>query len=141
MKALKILAPVALALTALTAPIAHANDTMDEQQAVSTTTKVRQVNYACTSGGQVSVKYGFNRQNLPTYAQAYVGGKIRFMPINLAKSDSVGTSFGAENGYMLGTEALTLHNYHTAGMVGIQNHASEFTHKDCRVKSVKKIKG
>lgn len=137
MKALKILAPV-LALGMLTG-VAHA-ETMDARQADATTTKVRQVSYQCATGGKVKVSYGFNKQKLPTYAQAHLGGKTRFLPINLAHSDIAGTNFGDDNSWNIGTSALTLGNYHKADLL-VQDPNSTIAYKNCRVVSTKKIKG
>ena len=137
MKFLKALVPA----LALVATVSHASDILDHKQAVRDTTKVRQVNYTCATGGRLTVKYGFNEQSQPTSAEAVVGGKNRFMPINLARSDVSGTFFGQEDSYTLGVDALTLGNYHRVGLASIQDPASEIMHKDCRVASIKKIKG
>lgn len=138
MKVLKFIAPLALALVTT---VSHASDTLDSGQAVKDATKVRQVTYTCATGGKVTVKYGFNRQEQPTYAEAFVGGKNRFMPINLARSDVAGTFFGDEGSYTLGVDTLTLNNYHKVSLASIQDPASDITHKNCRVASIKKIKG
>lgn len=128
-----------LALVIGTSSMVHADDMMDARQADDTTVTKRQVNYQCQSGKSVKVTYGFNQQNLPTYAQATLSGKSRFMPINLAYSDNVTTRFGDDNNFSLGTSALTLSNYHKVGIDTIQNPASEILYKSCKVKSVKKL--
>lgn len=142
MKLSKILNPLIGATIALVAVsgAAHANET-NAHEAHATTTKVRQVSYQCQSGKKLTIRYGFNRQNLPTYAQANIDGKSRFMPINLARSDSMDTVFGDENSYSLMTETMTLRNYHKLHLSGVTNAAAEFTHKGCKPKSFKRIKG
>ncbi|AKG06865.1 hypothetical protein AAX05_00085 [Moraxella bovoculi] len=138
MKALKTLAPALVLGMALTG-VAHA-ETMDARQADATTTKVRQTAYQCSIGGKVKVTYGLNKQNLPTYAKAHLGGKTRFLPINLAHSDIAGTSFGDENSWNIDTSALTLNNYHKADLM-VQDPDSVIAYKNCRVIGTKKIKG
>lgn len=145
MRVSKILSPIlgsAIALTALSG-VAYANDNFETnpQEAHETTTKVRQVTYQCQGRKQLVVRYGFNRQNLPTCAEAHVNGKTRFMPINLKHSDHVDTMFGDENNYNIGTNAMTLNNYHKLSLVGVMNPASEFTHKGCKPVKAKRIKG
>lgn len=138
MKTAKIIAPL-LACGVLFSGVASA-EVMDPAQADTTTTKVRQVTYSCAKGGNIKVTYGFNKQNLPTYAQAHLGGKTRFLPINLAHSDIAGTSFGDDNSWNIGTNALTLNNYHKSDIL-VQDPDSRITHKTCKVASTKKIKG
>lgn len=138
MKAVKIVAPL-LACGVLFSGVASA-EVMEPSEAHATATKVRQVTYSCNKGGQIKVKYGFNKQNLPTYAEAHLGGKTRFLPINLARSDIAGTFFGDDNSWTIGGSALTLHNYHKSDVL-IQNPNSEIQYKSCKVANVKKLKG
>lgn len=140
MKAFNGIASVALILTALTG-VAHAQQTMDARQASDTATKIRQVTYQCQSGKKLNVRYGFNKQQLPTFAQATVNGKTRFMPINLALSDNTGTTFGDENNYSLAAGYMTLNNYNKISIVGINAPDGEFSHKGCKPVSSKKIRG
>lgn len=119
--------------------VAHADELMDARQADESTVAKRQVVYQCQGGKSVKVVYGFNKQNLPVYAQANLNGKSRFMPINLAHSDNVSTRFGDDNNFSLGVSAMTLSNYHKVGVDTIQSPASDILYKGCKVKSVKKV--
>lgn len=115
---------------------------MDARQAADTAVKERQVHYVCSNKKSVKVTYGFNKQNLPTFAQAYLNGKTRFMPINLAQSNNVNTNFGDQNNFSLmslGSD-LTLANVQRSS-VNIQDPASNILFKLCDAKSVKRIKG
>lgn len=138
MKAVKIIAPV-LAFGVLFSGVASA-EVMEPSEAHATTTKVRQVTYSCTKGGKVKVNYGFNNKKLPTYAEAHLGGKTRFLPINLAHSDSAGTAFGDENSWTIGSSAITLGNYHKTDVLVLDPN-SEIQYKNCKVVSTKKVKG
>lgn len=135
----KIIAPL-FALTTLFAGTAYAEEMMDAHQADATTVTKRQVTYQCQSGKSVKVTYGFNKQNLPTYAQATLNGKSRFMPINLAHSNISNIRFGDDNNFSLGADAFTLSNYHKVGFDTIQSPASDILYKGCHVKSVKKVR-
>ncbi len=139
MKTLKILAPI-FALGMALSGAAHAGDLMDARTAADTATKIRQVTYQCTTGGKVAVKFGFNKQNLPTFAEAHLGGKTRFLPINLAHSDIASTSFGDENSWTIGSSAMTLANYHKSDILVMDPNAV-IEHKYCKVTNVKKLKG
>lgn len=139
MKAVKFIAPI-FALGVAFTGVAHAEATMDAAKADETATKVRQVSYSCNKGGAVKVTYGFNKQKLPTYAEAHLGGKTRFLPINLAHSDVAGTSFGDENSWAISGGAMTLGNYHKSDVL-IMDPNSEIQYKHCKVVSTKKIKG
>lgn len=120
--------------------VAHADELMDARQADESTVNKRQVVYQCQGNKSVKVVYGFNKQNLPTYAQASLNGKSRFMPINLAHSDNVGTRFGDDNNFSIGASAITLSNYHKVGVDTIQDPANEILYKSCKVKSYKKVR-
>lgn len=89
------------------------------------------MNYRCNSGKSVKVTYGFNEQGLPTYAQAYLNGKNRYMPINLNHSDMSATDFGDENHYSLhtNTEPITKKSYRPD--IQIQDPASNIVYKSC----------
>lgn len=139
MKTLKIIAPI-FALGMALSGAAHADDLMDARTADETATKVREVTYQCTTGGQVKVHFGFNKQKLPTFAESHLGGKTRFLPINLKHSDIAGTLFGDENGWRIGSSAITLGNYHKSDIL-VQDPDSLITHKYCKVVKVKKVKG
>ncbi|MDO4451175.1 MAG: adhesin [Moraxella sp.] len=134
---IKLLASV-FALVA-TMGVAHADDMMDARKADESTVNKRQVTYQCQGKKSIKVTYGFNKQNQPTYAQATLNGKTRFMPINLAHSDNVDTWFGNDNNFNLSTPAMTLANYHKTSIATIQDPASNILYKDCQVKSSKKV--
>lgn len=86
------------------------------------------VRYNC-DGKRVKVTYGFNRQGLPTYAQAFLNGKTRYMPINLNLSDNVDTVFGDDNNFSLSSSAITSRKYHSP--MQVQSPASEIIYKSC----------
>lgn len=112
---------------------AYAND-MPHEDAASVhaqTVSKKSVNYRCQSGKKVKVTYGFNKQGLPTYAQATLNGKSRFMPINLNRSDSVDTVFGDENNFSLSTSALSKSNYRKANIM-VMSPSSEVLFKGCK---------
>lgn len=138
----KLLLVPLFALSAIaTTGVAHANtdEVMDAREADETAVNLRQVSYQCQVGKSVKVTYGFNRQNLPTYAKAYLNGKNRFMPINLARSDQFSTMFGSENNFMLSAENIQFSNYHRQAIGTIQSPANDMLYKSCRVTSVKKL--
>ncbi|MBB3107191.1 hypothetical protein FHS24_001708 [Psychrobacter luti] len=120
--------------------LAYSEQVMDAATSHDTAVKVRQVNYSCQNNNKVSVTYGFNKQNLPTYASANLNGKDRFLPINLGRSDDVDTVFGDEDNYSIMSSALSLGNYHKSS-VNIQDASSKIVYKGCDVKSIKKLKG
>lgn len=127
---MKKLTLIALATLALGSLPAFAQT--DAHTAHKDTAKTRTVKYTCQSGKKVSITYGFNKQNLPTYAQANLDGKTRFMPINLSRSDNMDTVFGDENNYSLMSNAITLKTVKKSH-ISIQDPASGFTHKGCNV--------
>lgn len=140
-KIIRTLLPV-LALTAAVGAQAANAEQSDPREMVESTVKVRQVNYVCQQGKRLTVKYGFNKQNYPTYAEAFISGKSRLMPINLHHSDNFSTHFGDENNFSLMSHALTLNNYHKPDIdVQVQAPGSEITHKNCKAKSARRIKG
>lgn len=126
----KILAPVALLVLSGTA---FAQTQSDPAQAYKDAVKTKTVNYTCQSGKKVSVKYGFNKQNLPTYAQARLNGKTRFMPVNLNRSDNVSSNFGDENNFSLSAGVITYKNVNKSNIM-IQSPASEILFKNCKAK-------
>lgn len=104
--------------------------TQEDAREMDAATVVRKaVNYDCGNGKRLKVTYGFNKQGLPTYAQAYLNGKTRFMPINLNYSDMVGTTFGDENNFSLSTEGITNKKYRKA--IQVQSPSSEIIYKSC----------
>ncbi len=86
-------------------------------QPKSFNTSIGKVRYACQSGKSVQVHYSFNDVGLPTSAKAYIDGRVRYMPINLSRSDSVSTVFGKEGQYVLSSGYLTKKNYKKSSML------------------------
>lgn len=129
----KFIPVIALALGS-TAALANPAPHSDADQARKNTVKTRTVSYSCQGGKKVAVKYGFNKQNLPTYAQASLNGKTRFMPINLNRSDAIGTVFGDEDNFSLSgavdADSLTFKNIRKSS-VNIQSPGSEIIYKGC----------
>lgn len=132
-------AVLAAALSSVPA-MAYTDNVMDPAKSYDTAVKVRKVNYSCGSKGNLSVTYGFNKQYLPTYAEANLNGKTRFLPINLGRSDTVDTVFGDEENHSIMTSAMRLNNYHKLS-INVQNANSEILYKGCNVRSVQKLKG
>ena len=120
--------------------MAYSDKVMEPSESYDSAVKHRQVNYTCQKNKKVSVTYGFNKQNLPTFAEANLNGKKRFLPINLGRSDMVDTVFGDEENFSIMTGALRLNNYHKSS-ANIQDASSEIIYKGCNVKSIKKLKG
>ncbi|WP_323843443.1 DUF7606 domain-containing protein [Moraxella sp. Pampa] len=139
MKILKKIAPVFIMGVALSG-VASASDLMDARTADETATKIREVTYQCKIGGKVKVNFGFNEQKLPTFAESYLGGKVRFLPINLTHSNIASTLFGDENSWMIGSSAITLGNYHKSDIL-VQDPDSVIAYKHCKVIKVNKLKG
>ncbi|MFS6938826.1 adhesin [Neisseria animaloris] len=121
-KNMKILSTALLVAATLVAGVAHA----DAGPAV----RKSSVNYTCQQGKRVKVTYGFNKQNLPVYASAYVHGKTRYMPINLNSSDNVDTIFGDEDNFKLSTDYMTRAN-HRSKSIMITSPGQEIVFKSC----------
>ena len=120
--------------------MAYSDKVMEPSESYDSAVKHRQVNYTCQNNKKVSVTYGFNKQNLPTFAEANLNGKKRFLPINLGRSDMVDTVFGDEENFSIMTGALRLNNYHKSS-ANIQDASSEIIYKGCNVASIRKLKG
>ena len=90
------------------------------------------VHYSCQGGQSLNVKYFFNKQNLPTKAQAKLGGKTRVMPINLAQSDRTGTTFGRAGSYMIGTDYVDATSYNQVTLSTITAPNNKIIYKECR---------
>ncbi|EIJ68993.1 ACP-like domain-containing protein [Pasteurella bettyae] len=128
MKKLIVLATAALMVSSL----AHAaGEQSDPREAYESTVKTAKVKYSCQNGKKLAVKYGFNKQGIPTYAEAKLNGKTRFMPINLNTTDASGTTFGDENNFSLYGDPMEFDNFRKAD-VNIQNPASEILYKGCK---------
>lgn len=126
---IKFLLPVLTLTIFPTMVIAMDTPQSDARQADQDTVIKKVVNYKCSNGKKVKVTYGFNVQGLPTYAQAYLNGKNRFMPINLYRSDMTGTTFGDENNFSLSTGSITSKKYRSDILV--QSPSSEILYKNC----------
>lgn len=133
-------AGILMAMLGSGSAMAYSDQVMEPSESYDSAVKHRQVNYTCQNNKKVSVTYGFNKQNLPTFAEANLNGKKRFLPINLGRSDMVVTVFGDEENFSIMTGALRLNNYHKSS-ANIQDASSETIYKGCNVKSVKKLKG
>ncbi|WP_373747398.1 adhesin [Neisseria dentiae] len=120
----KVLSTALLVAATLAAGVAHADDIPGKA------VKKSSVQYTCQQGKKVKVTYGFNKQNLPVYASAYVNGKTRRMPINLNRSDDVETIFGDENNFSLSTDYMTRKN-HRQKAVMITSPSQEIVYKSC----------
>ncbi|MGX2974151.1 ACP-like domain-containing protein [Ursidibacter arcticus] len=101
------------------------------QEAADSTVVTKLVKYSCDQKKQVSVTYGFNEQGLPTYAQFNYGGKQRFMPINLNRSDNVDLIFGDENNFSLTTDAFDSKTYHSKSIM-IMTPNNEIVYNNCK---------
>ena len=133
-------AGILMAMLGSGSAMAYSDKVMEPSESYDSAVKHRQVNYTCQNNKKVSVTYGFNKQNLPTFAEANLNGKKRFLPINLGRSDMVDTVFGDEEYFSIMTGALRLNNYHKSS-ANIQDASSEIIYKGCNVKSIKKLKG
>ena len=103
----------------------------DAREAADMTVTTKTVNLRCEGGKPLKVTYGFNRQGLPTYAQAYLNGKSRFMPINLYSSNRNMTEFGDDNNFSLHTltGAITKQRYRST--IQLQDPASQIVYNRC----------
>lgn len=128
-----ILAVPALALALSTSAFATSYPHSDAATADKNTVKTRTVAYTCQAKKTVKVKYGFDKKNKPTYAQAKLNGKTRFMPINHHLTDIASTQFGDENNFSLMADAMNYKNAHKASM-SIQSPSSEILYKLCSPK-------
>ena len=133
-------AGILMAMLGSGSAMAYSDKVMEPSESYDTAVKHRQVNYTCQNNKKISVTYGFNKQNLPTFAEAHLNGKKRFLPINLGRSDDVDTVFGDEDNYSIMSSALRLGNYHKSS-INIQDASSKIVYKGCDVKSIKKLKG
>ena len=81
--------------------------------------------YKCDEGESFNVTYGFSQKGSPTYAQAYLNGKIRFMPIKLKNTDTAITTFGDDDNFRLITDSITGKN------IQVQSPSNEIIYKSC----------
>ncbi|MBS9779574.1 MAG: hypothetical protein KGV51_03005 [Moraxellaceae bacterium] len=94
-------------------------------------TSVGKVRYQCQSGKSLQVHYSFNNVGLPTSAKAYVNGRVRYMPINLSRSDNSGTVFGKNGQYVLSSGYLTKKNFKKSSML-LTSPNNEILFKNCK---------
>ncbi|MFB6349756.1 adhesin [Moraxella sp. ZJ142] len=134
----KIIPAIVLALTS-TAVFANSAPQSDAQQAYQNTVKTRTVNYSCQNDNQVEVTYGFDKHSKPTYAEAKIDGKNRFMPVNLKHSDVVSSAFGDEDNFSLMANVLTPRNVRKSS-INIQDPASQIIFKGCEATKAHKAK-
>lgn len=102
----------------------------DARTAHESAVKSGSVKYRCQQGRNLTVKYGFNKKGQPTYAQAKLNGKTRFMPINYHTSDATSTNFGDENNFSLSADPMNWKNFRKAG-ISIQSPSNEILYKLC----------
>ncbi|MDO4222932.1 MAG: adhesin [Acinetobacter sp.] len=106
----------------------------DPQKAAAETKKVRSVNYTCDQGKKVKVRYGFDKQGNPTYAEFKSDGKKRFMPLNLKHSNAASTTFGDENSFNMGlSKPISAKSYKSANAL-ILDPASQIQYKNCKAR-------
>lgn len=132
-----------LLLTSLTllAGVAYAEKpAMDAHTADSMTTQTKSVRYTCQGKRQLTITYGFDKDEAATFAEAKLNGKKRFMPINRNLSDEVSTVFGDENNFSLNAERLDLSTFRKVRLTGITAPDGAFTHKDCAPMKARKKK-
>ncbi|AXT97437.1 hypothetical protein CPI23_07255 [Moraxella catarrhalis] len=84
------------------------------------------------------MNYGFNDQGLPIYAEANLGGKTRFLPINLVESIGELMIFGDDNDWQIFGLYLQLDNDHHS-YVHIIDPDAEASYR-CDVVGTKRIK-
>ncbi|RKM31132.1 hypothetical protein [Moraxella catarrhalis] len=99
------------------------------------------------------MNYGFSDQGLPTYAEANLGGKTRFLPINLVESVDEFMHFGDDNDWQIAGRYLQLDNDHHSLQLGKDHHSGIRIYPDdadakasyasyaCGVVGTKRIKG
>lgn len=130
----KIATAALIAVTALAANSTFANTATQQSDAATAhknTAKVRTITYKCQNNQKVTVKYGFNKRNQPTFAEAVLEGKKRFMPINNNLSDAASTHFGDDNNFSLGGEKMTRSTVRKP-VIQIQSPSSEILYKLCK---------
>lgn len=128
-KLIKTIAPVAIVSLGLVTTV----NAQTPQQAVKDTISKKSVSYQCDAKKTLKVVYGFNKQGLPTFAQASLYGKKRFMPINLNRSDNVDLIFGDENNFSLSTASFDRTNYRTKPIL-VTSPSNEIVFKNCMPK-------
>ena len=69
------------------------------------------------------MNYGFSDQALPTYAEANLGGKTRFLPINLVESAGNSMHFGDDKGWQISGFYLQLDNDHHSLQLDNDHHS------------------
>ena len=90
------------------------------------------------------MNYGFSDQALPTYAEANLGGKTRFLPINLVESVDEFMHFGDDNDWQILGFYLQLDNDHHSDILIYPDDAdakASYASYLCDVVGTKRIKG
>ncbi|WP_143324832.1 ACP-like domain-containing protein [Rappaport israeli] len=85
----------------------HSNINLLEQQM---TVNEKTVHYKCDNNINLDVKFGFNREGLPTEATTFLNSSIQVMKLNLGNSNAYTSVFEGENGYRLDSSGITLDN-------------------------------
>lgn len=87
--------------------------------------------YRCQQGKNLSVRYNFNPQGIPTQARAILNGQDRKMTYDPNRSDNVDTFFNDRNGYRVGSAYMDSNNYHTQQII-VTGPDDQILYKDCR---------
>lgn len=90
------------------------------------------------------MNYGFSDQALPTYAEANLGGKTRFLPINLTESVGNFMHFGDDNDWQISGVYLQLDKDHHSDILIYPDDAdakASYASYLCDVVGTKRIKG
>ncbi len=132
---MKKLATLALLTTALisNSAFAYTDEVMDPRESYESAVTVKIARYTCLNDRKVVVKYGFNKEHQPTYSYVYLSGKLRFLPINLAKSNNMDTVFGDEQNFRVMSNAFNVYNYQKSS-INIQDVNSKILFKNCSIK-------
>ncbi len=88
------------------------------------------VSYRCQQGKNLSVRYSFNAQGIPTQARAMLNGQDRKMAYNLDRSDNVDTFFNDRNGYRLDSSYMDSKNYRTQQII-VTGPDDQILYKGC----------
>lgn len=92
----------------------HSNINLLEQQM---TVNEKTVHYKCDNNINLDVKFGFNREGLPTEATTFLNASTQVMKLNLKDSDAYTSVFEGENGYRLGSGGITLDNANQSSVI------------------------
>ncbi|MPX29914.1 hypothetical protein D6D74_00005 [Moraxella catarrhalis] len=84
------------------------------------------------------MNYGFNDQGLPTYAEANLGGKTRFLPLNWTESGGEAMTFGDDKDWQIFGVYLQPDNDRHSGIHIYPDAEPSYR---CDVVGTKRIKG